>query len=242
MAALFNNTPVNNIDVYKWIITDPSAETFSNVVDKAMIEQRVTLGNSGLMQWNRQEIYVKRIAVSEKESFLKKADASRNDMCILGNHINNQGKRFLDFKSYMVLLKEDTMTDWPLQGPRLTLKFLKNVRSGPGDLATYHLSWAKGSGINIYSMVRHNHRIICNVVRTAMETDQLNGTNVLAVELLLRRLVRIKTAESRLPSSPDFPGLELVLEDPIGTGGEAAAAIFNNWLVGKLKECTNIVK
>ena len=45
------------------------------------------------------------------------------------------------------------MPDWPLQGPRVTLELLKSIRSGPGDLATYHLSWAQSSGVNKFSSV-----------------------------------------------------------------------------------------
>ena len=59
---------------------------------------------------------------------------------------------------------------------------------------------------------------------------------------MTRRLVQIETAVSRSPLNPDFTGLEMVLEDPIGAGGEANTSTFNNWLAGKLKEKANIAK
>ena len=144
-------------------------------------------------------------------------DPSRGDARLLGDHRDDQGKRFLDLRQAINLLTEDEMKDGLLQGPRVMVEFLRAVRSSPGDLATYHLTWAKSSGVNMFSMACYDHRIICNVIRAALEIDQLNVGNTEALELLARRLVQIETAVSRCPSSPDFSGLE----DPIGSGGEA---------------------
>ena len=54
--------------------------------------------------------------------------------------------------------------------------------------------------------------------------------------------MQIETAVGRSPLSPDFTGLELMLEDPIGAGGEAVTLTFDNWLAGNLKEKANIAK
>lgn len=242
MASLFNETPVDDIDAYEWIVALPSHARFGESVDEQLLDDGVTLGDSGLVMLDGNETFVRRIATSQKAEFLTEADASRGDLRLLGTFKDGQGKRFLDFKSAMSKLTEDSMNDWNLQGPRVVLEFLKAVRSGPGDLATYHLSWAKSSGVNIFSMPCHDHRIICNVLRAALETDQLNISNLLAFETLTRRLVQIETAVGRSPLSPDFTGLELVLEDPIGSGGEAVTSSFNNWLASKLKDQAFIAK
>ena len=242
MASLFNDTPVDDIDAYEWIIADNTHDRFGDAVDEQTVEDGVTLGDSGVISLNNQEVFVRRVATSQKADFLMASDPSRGDARLLGDHRDAQGKRFLDFKVAMSKFTEDAMDDWPLQGPRVSLEFLKSVRSGPGDLATYHLSWSKSSGVNLYSMACHDHRIICNIIRAAIEVDQLSVCNLLSVEMLIRRLVQIETAVSRSPQSPDFTGLELVLEDPIGSGGEAVTAEFNNWLAGKLKDRANIAK
>ena len=142
----------------------------------------------------------------------------------------------------MALMKETEANGWFLQGPRVFLELMRSIRSGPGDIPTYHLSWAKKSGVNPHSMIAHEHRIICNVIRASIKTDQINSAGCLSFELLARRLVQVETAVARNPQSPDFSGLELVLEDPLGSGGEATTSVFNTWLASKLKEKANVAK
>lgn len=242
MASLFNDTPVDDIEAYEWLICESNNARFGEVVGDDVIDQGVTLGDSGIVTLDGKEVFVKRVALSDKAATLTKLDPSRGDIRLLCDYRDDQGRRFLDLRQAINLLTEDEMKDWPLQGPRVMVEFLRAVRSGPGDLATYHLSWAKSSGVNIYSMACHDHRIICNVLRAALEIDQLNIGNTLSLELLARRLVQIETAVSRCPGSPDFSGPEMILEDPIGSGGEANTTVFNVWLASKLKEKANIAK
>ena len=66
--------------------------------------------------------------------------------------------------------------------------------------------------------------------------------NSLAFELLIRRLVQMETAVARNAQNPDFSGLDLMLEDSVGQGGEAITTTFNSWLSSKLKEKASIAK
>ena len=54
--------------------------------------------------------------------------------------------------------------------------------------------------------------------------------------------MQIETAVARNPQSPDFSGLELMLEDTIGVTGEANTTAFNSWLSTKLKEKAQVAK
>ena len=143
MASLFNEIPVEDIDAYEWVVADPSHEQFGQSIEESLVDQGVTLGDSGVVSLDGSEAFVRRIASSQKENFIKEKDASSTDVRILGDYRDGQGHRYLDFKSAINKLTEAPMPDWPLQGPRVALEFLRSVRSGPGDLATYHLSWAK---------------------------------------------------------------------------------------------------
>ena len=242
MASLFDESPIDEIDAYEWIVADISSPQFGEAVDEQQVDDGVVLGDSGLILSGNAEVFVRRIATSEKAAFLTQADASRSDVRLNGDHRDATGMRHLDFKVAVNKLTESPVPDWPLQGPRVTLELLKSIRSGPGDLATYHLSWAQSSGVNKFSMACHDHRIICNMLRAAIEVDQVNVCNLLCLEIMARRLVQIETAVGRSPSSPNFSGLELMLEDPIGAGGEAVTSTFDNWLAGKLKDKANIAK
>ena len=242
MAALFNDTSADDIEIFEWMICDTTHSKFGEAVSDEHIDAGVTLGDSGVITLEGVEVFVRRVASSKKAEVILSLDKSRGDIRILGDHRDAQNKRFLDFKSAMALLKEESMSDWPLQGPRVALEMLRAVRSGPGDMTTYHLTWLKSSGVNIYSMVAHEHKIICNVIRNALEIDQLSVVNSLAFELLIRRLVQMETAVARNAQNPDFTGLDLMLEDSVGQGGEAITTTFNSWLSTKLKEKASIAK
>ena len=139
MASLFNDTPVDDIESYEWLVCDNTHERFGEAVGDDTIDQGVTLGDSGVVTLDGKETFVKRVAISDKAGTLLKLDPSRGDARLLGDHRDDQGKRFLDLRQAINLLTEDEMKDWPLQGPRVMVEFLRAVRSGPGDLATYHL-------------------------------------------------------------------------------------------------------
>lgn len=242
MASLFNETPVQDIEAFEWMVCDPNREDFGERVDDDLVDQGVTMGDSGVIEKDGQEVFVRRVALSQKAEVILKVDSSRGDTRLLGLFKDGQGRRHLDFKKALDLLHEEDTPDWRLQGPKVMMEFLRSVRSGPGDLATYHLTWLKNSGVSQYSMISHDHRIICNVLRASLEIDQINAANSLALELLARRLVQIETAVARNPLAPDFSGLELMLEDPVGAGGEAVTSVFNTWVASKLKEKANVSK
>ena len=52
----------------------------------------------------------------------------------------------------------------------------------------------------------------------------------------------METAVARNSQSPDFSGLELMLEESVGQGGEAITTSFNAWIASKLKEKANIAQ
>ena len=242
MAALFNDSNVDDLDSYEWIVADTSHDKFGEVINEQLLDEGTTLGDSGIIVLEQQEVFVRRVARSAKSQVIEQLDASRGDLRLLGSHTDGAGKRFLDLKTALTLVRESPMTDWPLQGPRVTGEFLRAIRSGPGDIVSYHLAWLKGSGVNQHSMIAHDHRIMCNILRNAIEVDQYDVTNSLSLELLCRRLVQIETAVARSPLSPDFSGLEMIMEDTIGTGGEAVTSAFNTWLSSKLKEKAAVAK
>lgn len=242
MATLFNEVQLDDIEAYEWMIGDLSHPNFGETVPEDAIAAGVSLGDLAIVELEGTEVMARRVATSEKADIILKMDASRGDTRLLGLFKDPQGKRFIDFKTAMTHLKENEQDDWFLQGPRVLMELFRAIRSGPGDLATYHLTWVKNSGVSPYSMVAHDHRIICNVLRAAIEVDQYNVADSLAFEILSRRLVQIETAVGRNAQSPDFTGLELILEDPVGAGGEATTSVFNTWLATKLKEKANVAK
>ena len=242
MAALFNDAPYEDMEDYQWIVCDTTSNEFGQQVPEDLVATGVTLGDSGIVTLDGADTFIKRVLTSKKAEEILSLDKSRGDCRIIGDYRDGQNKRFLSFNDALTHMTEEPMPDWPLQGPRVVLEFLRAIRSGPGDLTTYHLTWIKSSGVNSYSMVAHDHKVLCSILRSALETDQIAVVNSLAFELLVRRLVQMETAVARNSQNPDFSGLELMLEESVGVGGEAVTTTFNTWIASKLKEKANIAK
>ena len=85
MALLFNESPVDKIDAYTWIVADIKRPCFGESVDEQLVEDGVVLGDSGLVEFEQTEVCVKRLATSEKADFIAKADALRSDARLNGD-------------------------------------------------------------------------------------------------------------------------------------------------------------
>ena len=163
-------------------------------------------------------------------------------MRLLGSFVDGSGSRFLSFHSSVDLLRGSEMKDWSLSGPRAFMEYMKAVRSGANDLVVYHLNWVKSSGISQYAAAVHEHRVLCDSLKAFLQVDQVDGSNLLGCEILVRRLIQIETATVRNPQSPDYSGLDLIMEQPIGAGGEDSVLKFSEWLGSRLKEKAQVQK
>lgn len=225
-----------------WIVSDPAASKFGQVVPSELLEDIVTLGTHGLVEWDAEVLYVKEMALDDVEVFKSERKETVGDLRTIGDHRDSQGKRYLGFKESMTLLRESKFDDWSFTGPRSVKEYLTSILSGPGDLPTYHLSWARTSGVNTSSAIVHEHRSLCQTVRLALSKDQLDVSNLCCMENVVRRLITLEIAVSRNPSAPDFSGLEVVAEAPISAHGSAQVSAMQAWVTERLKERANIAK
>ena len=99
----------------------------------------------------------------------------------------------------------------------------------------------KHSGVNSHSSVVREHQNIVDVegVRLAISWDQLDVSNLLCFELLIRRLGQLEVAVGRWPSSPDFTGLDMLLDAAVSEGGSANTKALDAWVTERLKERAN---
>ena len=75
-----------------------------------------------------------------------------------------------------------------------------------------------------------------------MVKDQLDISNLMCFEHLIRRIIILEIAVGRNPGAPDFSGLDVVSEAPINQSGAAQVAAMNTWITERLKERANIQK
>ena len=223
------------------MVADTTRQDFGSAVGEDVIDDGVVLRDSALVEIDGEEVYCKRVAVSRKASWILGREATKGDVRLLGDFRDGQGKRFLEFRAGVTKMRNTKMEDWALSGPRAVLEFLKAAREGASDISTYHLQWRQSSGVSQFSAV-HEHRVLCDMIRVGISTDQLDLSNLLMAEFCVRRLIQIEMAVARNPSSPDYSGLDLVMEQPVGAAGQAVTMDFNNWVAGKLKGRANIQK
>ncbi|CAK0822215.1 unnamed protein product, partial [Prorocentrum cordatum] len=124
------------------------------------------------------------------------------------------------------LMRETTFDDWVMPGPRVAKEWLVSVRDGVSES----------------SAVAHIHYVLCEVVRLAMQTVQLDVANLLSFEFAMRRICRDETAVARNPRHPGYGGLEIALRAPTTEQGPASANKFTEWATGRLKEHAAIYK
>lgn len=242
MNNLFNDQSLEQIDRYEWVVADLARADFGEAVKDDDIANGITMRDSGLADIDGDEVFVVRINADKKEEWLKQRDESKGDSRLLGYFTDGQGRRHLDFSDSLDLMTEPEFTDWPLTGPRVCLELLKSIRDGSSDLVTYHLQWSRNSGISQYSAALFEHRNICDCLKAFISTDQIDPTALLGCEYLCRRMVQIETAVGRNPASPDYSGLDIVMEGGLGPNGEARTTRFTEWISSKLKERAQIQK
>ena len=225
-----------------WIVSDPAASKFGEVVPNELLEDIVTLGTHGLVEWDNEVLYVREMTLDDVETFKSERKETVGDLRTIGDHRDSQGKRHIGFKESMTLLRESKFDDWSFTGPRSVKEYLTSILSGPGDLPTYHLSWVRTSGVHSSSAIVHEHRSLCETVRLALSKDQLDVSNLCCIENVVRRLITLEIAVSRSPNAPDFSGLEVVAEAPISAHGSAQVSAMQAWVTERLKERANIAK
>eukprot|EP00435_Cladocopium_sp_Y103_P063995 s293_g25.t1 len=212
MNNLFNDSAVEEVEGMQWLVADPSRPDFGQVVEPEAVDEGVVMRDTGIIEKDGEEVFCE------------------------------AGTRHLDLHKAIDLMKPIKMEDWPLAGPKAAPEFLKAVRSGATDLVGYHLQWAQHSGISPYAASKHEHRCLMDTLKALICYDQFDASNSLGIEVLVRRVIQIETATARSPHNPDFSGLELIMEQPIGAGGEAQTLKFSEWVGTRLKEKATIQK
>ena len=230
------------IDAFDWVVADTSRKDFGEVIDEQLVEDGVTLRDSALVEKDGEEVFVQRVGTSALANWLVEKEGSKGDARILGDFRDSQGKRHLAFNDAVDKLRTSPLPDWSLAGPRAVAEFMRAVRDGSSDLTTYHLNWTRHSGVSQYGAAVHEHRMLCDALRCFLSIDQIDISNCMGAEILVRRVIQIETAVGRNPASPDYTGLEVLMEQPIGASGEAQVLKLAEWVGARLKEKATIQK
>ena len=242
MSNLFNDATVEEIESFEWLVADVTRDDFGESFRAEDMVDAVYIHDSALVEYEGEVVHAVRVPTSKRSEWIQQREKTKGDSRLLGDHRDAQGRRYLCFQAALDLMTSVEFSDWPITGPRATTEFLRSIREGTSDLVTYHLQWARNSGVSSYAACLHEHRCLCDYLRHLITVDQVDVSNLLGAEMICRRLITIETAVARNPQMPDFSGLELVMEDSIGQTGEAKTTNFTAWISSKLKEKAQVQK
>lgn len=242
MALVLGDGEVTGEEERAWIFSDPSSEHLGKLVGHDKLQSAVTLGDRGLIEHEGKIEGISEVSVAEVGSIVEQIKGTQGDLRVLGLHVGADKKRLLLFKDAFPLFKESTFSDWVFTGPRAVKEFLGSIYESGTDLGGYHLQWVKNSNVNPHSSVCHEHRNLMESLRLAVTRDQLDVTCLMSMELLVRRVILLEVAVSRNANSPDFSGLEVLMENPLSEGGAAVTRQLDEWVTSRLKEQAKIAK
>lgn len=242
MAVVLGDEDMQEIQSQSWVFSDPQSSKLGTEVRPDALANAVFMGNRGLVEVDGAIEGIEEIPSTDVSGFADKMKGTQGELRTIGTHIDSQGKRFISLSDAFPLMRQSELPDWTFEGPRATQEMLSSVLQGTADLTSYHLQWIQHSGVNQKSSISHEHKCLIECLRLAICRDQLDVTNLMSMELLTRRIIQLELAVSRNPSSPEFGGLELLMEAPISVGGAASVRAVDTWLTARLKEQANIQK
>ena len=243
MAMVLGDQVIADVAARVWVFSDADSDRLGNRVADDQLSNAVTIGARGLVDVGDKVEAIEEIDESAVSGYKDSKRAGHGDLRTIGHHEDSQKRRYIIFADAVALFRETKFTDWGFSGPRAAKEFLNAINEGAAaDLTGYHLQWLKHSGVNTHTAAAHEHKNLIEMLRLAICRDQLDVTNIMAFELVVRRLVQIELAVARSPSSPDYQNLDILMESTITDGGSAATKQLDNWLTERLKERANIQK
>eukprot|EP00435_Cladocopium_sp_Y103_P022131 s2932_g5.t1 len=242
MAVILGDEEMEADQGTVWVFADAGASNVGQPVPFDVLGGAVTLNNRGLVEIDGEVVGVEEIPADELSGYAEAKKGSLGDLRLIGQHLDSGNRRFILFKDAFPLLRQSEFQDWQFKGPRAVREFLGSIQESGTDLGSYHLQWVKNSGINQHTGACHEHRNLIELVRLGLCRNQLDVSNLMSMELAVRRVVQIEVATSRNASNPDYSGLEVLLENPLTETGAASTRSLDEWVTSKLKEKAQIAK
>ena len=197
-----------------WVVSSTAHDKFGEIIDPAVLqdEARSTLRTKlGVVQLDENdedsEVHVERVRRGGLEQW-RQDRAGGGDLRLLGTFRGESGRRQLGTGEAIEMCVESKFVDFPFEEPRVCLEFLRGLADAPqGSFDSYHRDWIGASGVTAQSSVAHDHRVLLEMVRLALQYDQICLPNTALGEQLCRRLVQHEMAVERDAKHPDYSGL-----------------------------------
>ena len=101
---------------------------------------------------------------------------------------------------------------------------------------THHSQWLDRSEVRAGFGAAREHKNVLEVLRLALQFDQVNPGALACLEYVTRRLVQLETAVRRSPHNPGYTNLEHMLTTTVDTSGAAQTEKFTKWSSDRLPQ------
>ena len=170
--------------------------------------------------------------------------AEIEDVRTLPVKYESTGERYRNFDEAACLMTEEPFDeqDWPIEGPRSALWWIKSTRRlGLTPLAR-HSRWVAESGVAASDRSIYEHEVISHCVELASTVDQINIGSLACFEQLIRRLQLIEEAHVMSPANPSYDGAEHWLGNGRRKAGVLVFLQLARHVAGKVREETEVAK
>ena len=244
-AAILGEGAVGNIEAFVWVISEPGHPDFGVTVDAGLLGNEATglaFTLKGVIIRGGEELFVERVMTRDLETWRKKRGLDLSDVRLLGDHRDAAGKKRLDLKEAVALMKNVEDKEFPIGGVRAAKELHEAVAASAGEFLIYHSEWLRLSGVNKKSSAAHIHRSLCEALRLMHSFDQVDTSVLASGEHMVRWLIQVELAVERNPHQPDFSGLDIVSGTAQLPDGRASTSKFSEWVSNRLKERASIWK
>lgn len=157
-------------------------------------------------------------------------------------HYERTGERFRTFEESVGLIYEEPFSDedWPLEGPRSAMWWLRATRRQGLTPITRHNRWLVDSGAADRST--HEHEVLSQCIELAATVDQVNLASLISFEFLVRRLQLIEEAHVLAPSAPSYEGSEHWMGSGRRRGGVLVSPALAKHVASRVREETEVAK
>ena len=244
-AAILGEGAVENVEAFQWVISEPGHADFGVTVDGALLGNEATglaFTLKGVIIRGGEELFVERVMTKDLDLWRRKKGQDLSDVRLLGDHRDASGKKRLDLKQAVALMKNIDDKEFPIGGVRAAKELHKAIAASAGELLIYHSEWLRLSGVNKKTSACHIHRALCEALRLMHTFDQVDVSVLASGEHLSRWLIQVELAVERNPHQPDFSGLDIISGTAQLPDGRASTSKFTEWISSRLKERATIWK
>ena len=240
--------PTINVEKASWRVSDARHPAFGAEVPVETVATEATFISKGDVALVLLDGSWTTCALSKEletgESFgARLREGAGRDPRLLATRRQFDGRRFYPFPDLVGAVTESKVDHWPISGPRSVAEFLAGVRqAGFESLVAYHAFWLRSSGVSDKAGVAREHKLLCEVVRLAGEFDQVNIAGLSSMELLARRIYQIEMAVRKNPKTPDFNGLEMLVDTATDSSGSVVVSSVQQWLASQQRDEAFILK